>query len=287
VINNRQNQTLSLRDNRLLAYAEYGLTHGSPLIYFHGTPGSRRECPFDLTTLQKLNIRLITTDRPGYGLSDYQQSRNLLDWPDDVVQLADALQLDQFSVLGFSGGGPYALACARQLGPRLCATGLVGCIAPFNAPEITQLISSDLRDMYALATSDPALLVQQLAPMVRSPEAVLTTLEEPAPAMDQAHFADPAFRNMYLTNLTEAFRQGAKGFVGDMNVAARPWGFVPANIEQPVMLWHGSEDRNVDVAMGHYLAQTLPHCTACFIEGEGHFSILKHTEVMLKKLMVG
>ena len=286
-VNDKSTLTLALGDGRQLAYGEYGDPGGRPLFYLHGIPGSRQEFPLADATVRELGIRLLVPDRPGYGLSDSQAGRTLLDWPADLAHLADALGLDQFAVLGFSGGGPYALACAHALEERITAVGLISSLAPLDAPGMWDAVSPAFRGTHELAASDPALLEQQLAPAAASPEAVLAMFEEPAPAIDKARFAEPAFRALCLANLTESLRQGAGATAWDLHLVDRPWGFDPARIQRPVQLWHGTEDINAPIAMGDYLAQTLPHCTARFLEGEGHYSILNHMEMILRKLMTG
>jgi len=103
-------KTFQLRDGRRLGYVEYGAPEGQPLFYFHGHPGSRFEAGFLAAQAKQLGIHLIGVDRPGMGLSTYKAGWRFLDWPDDVAELADGLQLSRFAVCGFSGGGPYALA---------------------------------------------------------------------------------------------------------------------------------------------------------------------------------
>ena len=88
--------TISLRDGRLLGYAQYGDLSGKPVFHFHGSGGSRLEHPVDNSILTDLGIRFISTDRPGHGLSDMHPNRKLLDWPDDIIQLADHLGIDTF-----------------------------------------------------------------------------------------------------------------------------------------------------------------------------------------------
>ena len=117
--------TIQLHDARTLGYIEYGNPAGKPLFYFHGHPGSRLEAGFLAEQAQKNNIRLIGVDRPGLGRSTYKAGRHFLDWPDDVVELADRLHINRFAVVGFSGGGPYALACAYKISNRLTACGVV------------------------------------------------------------------------------------------------------------------------------------------------------------------
>jgi pimeloyl-ACP methyl ester carboxylesterase len=106
------------RDSRTLAFSIYGDPHGKPVFFFHGTPGSRLFRPPDEIT-SRVGVKLICVDRPGYGNSTFQTGRRILDWPEDIVQIADNLGLDTFAVVGHSGGGPYALACAHRLSDRV------------------------------------------------------------------------------------------------------------------------------------------------------------------------
>ena len=115
------NQTIVLKDERRLGFAEYGDASGKAVLHFNGSGGSRLEHPSDLSILTDLGIRLISTDRPGHGISDPQPGRKLLDWPDDVGQLADHMGIDKFYVMGWSAGGPHALACAYRLPDRVSA----------------------------------------------------------------------------------------------------------------------------------------------------------------------
>ncbi len=119
---------IQLRDGRMLAYTEYGARQGGrPVFYFHGHPGSRRDwAAFDGRGFaSELDARVIAVDRPGQALSDFKRDREILDWPDDVTELADSLEVDRFAVLGISGGGPYAAACAFKIPERLTATAII------------------------------------------------------------------------------------------------------------------------------------------------------------------
>ena len=93
----------------MLGFGEYGASGGRPVFYFHGHPGSRLDWPGIIdrdNAALELNARIISVDRPGHGLSDFQRGRKILDWPDDIIELADAPQVPRFAVLGLSGGGP-------------------------------------------------------------------------------------------------------------------------------------------------------------------------------------
>jgi pimeloyl-ACP methyl ester carboxylesterase len=136
----KKDQLLTLTDGRRLGYSEYGTSDGTPVFFFHGLPGSRLSWPaFDPSDVAaKLKARIIAVDRPGYGISDAKRGRTLLQWPDDVVELADALSLDKFAVLGASGGGPYALSCAFKIPERLTKTVVVCGMGPAMAPGIKE-----------------------------------------------------------------------------------------------------------------------------------------------------
>ena len=131
-------QQFTLPNGRRLGYDEHGTPDGHPIFYFHGTPSARIEWTLweADALIQTLHLRIITVDRPGMGLSDFQQGRCLTDWPIDVAALADHLRLDRFAVLGFSGGVPYAAACATRIPDRLTAVGLVGVVGPFDQPGL-------------------------------------------------------------------------------------------------------------------------------------------------------
>ncbi len=151
-------QSLTLSDGRNLAYAEFGDAHGRPVFFLHGQPGNRLFRHPDDGIASSLGIRLITVDRPGYGPSDFQPRRRLLDWPHDVGALADALGLDRFAVLGFSAGGPYAAVCACRIPHRITRVGLVDSAPPMHLPEIRRGSPRLLRLNHALARHSPLLL---------------------------------------------------------------------------------------------------------------------------------
>jgi pimeloyl-ACP methyl ester carboxylesterase len=144
-------------DGRRLAVHVSGDQDGKPVFYLHGTPGSRiGPRPTD-ETLQELGVRLISFDRPGYGLSDRLESRRVVDVAADVDAIASAFELERFAVLGRSGGGPHALACAARLGSRVtCAAALVS-LAPMDADGLRWFagMADSNRNAYQTAASDP------------------------------------------------------------------------------------------------------------------------------------
>jgi pimeloyl-ACP methyl ester carboxylesterase len=150
---------VTLPDGRRLAYTEWGLPDGPPVLGFHGTPGSRLWCP-DEDATAALGVRLILPDRPGIGGSDPLPRRRFGDWPADVEVLADTLGLDTFGVVGYSAGGPYAAACAALMPARLTGVAIVDSrvLTTFNwaeRPEAVEEWSDQGRATFELAATDP------------------------------------------------------------------------------------------------------------------------------------
>ena len=136
-VTNSDYREIRLHDGRILAYAEYGGPRGLPIVHCHGTPSSRVEgnLIFNAAVAAELGVRIIVPDRPGMGRSDFQPGRRIVDWPEDVLQLAEALGLDTFAVLGSSGGSPYAAACGALIPNRVRLVGLLGGVGPADRPR--------------------------------------------------------------------------------------------------------------------------------------------------------
>lgn len=287
------NQCARLSDGRLLGYDEYGSLDGKPLFYFHGTPSSRIEWRMvDGEQLAlRLGLRVIVTDRPGMGLSDFQAGRRFSDWPADVVALADQLGIRQFAVLGYSGGGPYAAICALKIADRLTATGIVSGSGPFTEAGLTEGVNPMSRQFFELCRDKPtrARLTLRLMGFMAShaPDRILAQTVASLPEPDKIALELPRVRRAYLQTILEAQRHGPRGAQHDTGLMVGAWDFRPQDIAMPVYLWHGTEDRDIPLAMGRYVAHTIPNCTATFSAGEGHLSLwLNHAEDILRALTV-
>jgi pimeloyl-ACP methyl ester carboxylesterase len=283
---------LRLPDGRTLGYDEHGPSDGAPLFYFHGTPSSRAEFPLfgDEAMLHAQNIRLIAADRPGCGLSDFQPNRRILDWPRDVTALADHLGFDRVSVLGYSGGGVYAAACALAIPERIARAGIVSGAAAFTDPALTEGINPDNLKFFALSHEKPWLsraVLRMMGVMTRlTPKQVVANALAALPGPDREIVsADPEFQAGFLRMIQEALRHGPRGAQHDTRLMVGEWGFRPQDIEIPVRLWYREADRNVPIAMGRYLARTIPHASATFSADDGHLSMFKkHAEEILGSL---
>jgi pimeloyl-ACP methyl ester carboxylesterase len=284
---NRINQQITLADGRRLGYAEYGVPDGKPVFYFHGFPGSRVGWPaFDRGDFTaRLNARIIAVDRPGYGLSDAKHGRTFLEWPDDVVELADALALERFAVLGISGGGPYASACAFEIVERLTATAIVCGMGPAAAPGCKEGASWIFPGKLAVLRW-PILMMIAMA-VRKNPDKFIAQMNESVSELDQALLqAHPELAKMIADDWREAFRLGIGGTHQESALYTHPWGFRLQEIAAEVHLWHGEQDNNVSGSVGHYVADAIPNCHATFFDNEGHFSIIfNHMEEILSVLV--
>lgn len=283
----RIDSSVPLPDGRCLAYAEYADADGAPVILFHGLPGSRLSWGMLPGNPFPPGLRIIAPDRPGYGLSDPKPGRTLLEWADDVKALADALELERFAVVGVSGGGPGALACAFKMPERLTSVGVVSGAAPTDAPGVFRGMSRTNRFFMKLAWRLPWLSdlnIRLLASVVRrNPLRYIDTMKVKVHDVDKSVLALPGIRNMLAADFAEALRAGAEGMVDDMAANhGRPWGFSLEEIETSVLLWSCELDRSVPPAMGEYLAQMIPGCEATVVSGAGHLWILVHLREVLE-----
>lgn len=274
---NESNQTLRLEDGRSLGYAEWGNPSGFPLVHFHGSSSSRLEHPIQQEVLA--GVRLVTIDRPGHGLSDFQPERTLLDWPNDVVALADHLGIEQFALSGWSAGGPYALACAYRIPERLTAVGLVSSFGPYDRPGATEGMDRFNKVTLATMRHMPWALTQRLTGMMgrafaKDPEGTAGRRFASSPAPDQKALSDPRATDMLLASMIESFRPGSDGSAWEARLFTRPWGFPLQDIAIPVTLWHGDADANSPLNTGEYLARTIPDASLTVFSDEGHFFIL-------------
>jgi len=278
--------TFRLSDGRLLGYAEQGDPGGAPVLMFHGIPGSRLIRHPDPSTAQRLGIRLITFDRPGIGLSSPQPGRRMLDWPRDVAEFADAHGLDPFAVLGWSGGGPYALATAHELPDRVTRVVLVAPVTPLAGTEFTRELSSDLRRRARMGRMIPWLVQAAVARDARAfrrdPERALADEFARGAPCDRFVLDEPELKQMLIDSRRETFRQGTRGVAADALLYLHPWGFDPADVKVPITLWHGESDETLSPAMGRHFADVLVGSEVTFVPDEGHMVCLSRWDDVVR-----
>lgn len=277
-----------LADGRKLGFAEYGDPKGKPLFFFHGWPGSRLSGIETDHAAKKLHVRVISTDRPGIGLSDYKKNGTLLNWPDDVLELADQLKINRFSVVGVSGGGPYAAVCAYKIPHRLIRVGIVVGLAPPYIPGLldgTSLLARLGWENYARVP-----LLKELSVLLHyfnakyGPSLGLYRFMFGAKA-DRKVFSDIRVRESARRSYQESFRQGIKGILLDLKIYTTEWGFPLSKINVPVYLWYGAKDKNVSLEMGKYYQSQIPNSKLFIDPNGGHLFRNEHEEEIIKRLM--
>jgi pimeloyl-ACP methyl ester carboxylesterase len=278
-------------DGRQLAVRDSGNPAGHPVVYLHGTPGSRVG-PFPrMQVLYELGVRLISFDRPGYGGSDRQPGRRVADVALDVTAIADELGLDKFAVVGRSGGGPHALACAALLPDRVTRAGVLVSLAPREAEGLdwfAGMAESNVRE-FTTAALNPGLLIAMLAQVAdkikADPVSHVSTLGPEMPEADLRVVADTGIRLLLAKNFAEALRDSAAGWIDDNLALIRPWGFNLSDIRVPVLLWHGENDVFSPAAHARWLAGRIPGAELWIGSDAAHFGALEMVPDMLSWLI--
>jgi len=280
-----ETRLLTLRDGRHLAYTEWGSPDGAPIVFQHGMPGSRfgREAAQEL--YRSMDVRVITPDRPGYGLSNAKPRRRLVDWPSDIVELADFLHIGRFGVVSLSGGGLYALACAALIPERLLSVVTTSCPSPLDRPGAMAGMQFTNRAGLWLEETMPWLLeggTHLLNSLVKRHTAFF--VDESAhtsPTADQDVLSTPWVRLSIIETLREAVRCGPQGYDDDLRILTSPWGFAPENIRVPVHLWHGEVDSVIPLSHAQYLAAVIPGATLTICPAEAHMLLWNHLPEIL------
>ncbi|KAI1118741.1 alpha/beta hydrolase fold protein [Nemania sp. NC0429] len=279
--------TLTLPDGRTLSYAQYGLLTGPAVFYLHGLPGSRLEgALFDAPAITP-RARIISVDRPGYGLSSPQPDRTILDHANDIDHLARHLDLESYAVLGISGGGPYALACAAALpADRLKAVLMICGLGP---PDLSKKgmdwwhwIGFTIGFRYFPGACRWWFSRETLGRLDLTDQERYDRFQQDwAKARLKAHPKDVAALDeadlvrWLVRNHREAYHQGFDGFVLDGNLSSRDFGFRIEDIRHdlPVHLWYGKYDTSVPPGHGEEIAARLGPNARLKIEDETHGSL--------------
>lgn len=282
-------QRIRLADGRFLGYAEFGDPAGQPIFFFHGWIGSRLDFRPNDEAARVAGLRVVAVDRPGCGLSDFMAGRTLLDWPDDVRELADQLGIDRFALIGHSFGGPYVAACALKLAARVTRVGIVAGIAPLVRPGATTGMASLVRANLWLAGHASVLarpFVVVMGRVVRRPEVVAKSALANLPPKEIELLSRPEFAG-FTEGYSEMYRAGSRGPYWDAVTFARPWGFRLEDVRPHVELWYGEADTNVPIQMGEYYDAALPDSRLTRYPGEGHFIFYSRAAEILATLVDG
>ena len=253
---------MTLHDGRRMAYAEWGAADGRPVVLFHGMPGSRLSCPDEEAT-ERAGVRLITIDRPGYGISSPNPGRTLLSWVADYVEWAGLVGLSPCPIVGWSGGGPYALACAVQCPECVTSVGLAASSAPLDeVPSEWDGLPVEVRDLTRLLRSDAPAAMEGINARCQWFATGWETIFDPGMGTaDDALLAERGVLEPSLGEMREAARQGTAGYVEDWIADALPWGFSPSEVSHDVHVWWGDDDQLVGRDSAEYFARAIKRST--------------------------
>jgi pimeloyl-ACP methyl ester carboxylesterase len=271
-------EQLNLADGRTLEVATMGDPSGTTIFFHHGTPGTSRTVK-SLAALSDFGqFFVVTTSRPGYGQSSRREGRSIASVIGDVDAALDHVGRDEYVALGWSGGGPHALASAA-LDPRCRSAVTLASVAPADVDfDWTEGMGPENVEEFALAQEGgPAyeeLMAATgdflgLATTDNIVEMIGGLLSEP----DRSALADDDERELFVDSVRYAFVNGWRGYFDDNVAMMSPWGFDVTDIGVPVHLFYGDEDLMVPAPHGRWLAAHVPHATVTHHPDEGHLSI--------------
>ncbi len=283
--------SIAVGEDRQIGFAEFGAPQGRAVFWLHGTPGARRQIPTEARVYaDHHNVRLIGVDRPGIGSSTPYQYEAISAFADDLRAIADTLGIDKMAVVGLSGGGPYALACAAGLADRVVAAGVLGGVAPTHGPDA---ISGGLMDLGQRVApllrlgGNPlrlgaSLLIRAARPIASPALDVYALL---SPEADRHLLTRPEFKAMFLDDLLNGSRKQLAAPFNDVIVFARDWGFRLDEVTVPVRWWHGDHDHIIPFSHGEHVVSRLPNAELFHLPGESHLAGLGRGEEILATLM--
>lgn len=279
-------QYLTLNNGLRLGYAEYGDPRGEVMFYFHGWPSSHVQGSLFDEPAKKHRIRLICPDRPGIGLSEFQEKRTLEDWPDTLTQLAAHVGADNYHVLGWSGGGPYVLITALKLPRRLLSASII-----CGAPPLKFLGDRDMfwlyRVMIQLRHFFPTVLgaVLRLGGWTATGDPrkpLLRGLMKLLGPEDRRVLLLPGIYDVVRDATLGALDRGPKNVIADADIYLREWGFEVSQINYPIHFWHGKQDRNIAWTYTERITSLIPVATSRWSDIDGHYSLpITHAEQVL------
>lgn len=279
--------SMTLSDGRRLAYEQLGDPKGVPVIVLHGTPGSWRQLSSLGAPAGEQGVLLVAPDRPGYGGSSHDPDRTLASGAADLGELIAHLALEDCRMVGISGGGPTALACAARLADRVSAIATVGSPAPL-VPRDPSLPRDRI---FTWAAKRSELCVRALfAAMVttarrRPDKAVESMTRHMSPPDGRLIRGDAELREALADDLRHASPSTAKAAARDFWIFAHRWDVELSEASVPVAVWHGTEDRNVPVAHAAVIVSRCPTAQLHVVEGGGHL-LLDHMGEILSNLGV-
>jgi pimeloyl-ACP methyl ester carboxylesterase len=264
-------------DGRDVAWLEAGPPEGQPILRLPGTPGSRLQVRSDQSVWVDRGLRIVMTERPGFGASSPDSRLSWARHADDLAAILDALGLDSIPIYGGSGAAPYLLAFTARHPDRVKAVTIVVGAAPVEPNEAIGLIELNADGHRFARAGDRAGMVALLTPqrtaLLADPLVAFRAVMDRAPAHDQAIIGDPSWQAMLVRGMREALRQGVDAWVDESMLMLSDWAeFDPREVKASVTWWHGTGDRNIPLSAARRLVSRLPNATLAVWPDDGHLT---------------
>lgn len=271
-----------------MGFAEYGDSRGFPIVYCHGSQSSRLEMHYNLSFAFKANLRLISVDRPGHGLSDFDSTGSILSFARDVKELTDYLNIHKFSVAGMSAGSLFALGISYLFPTRIYKTAIISGFAPFNKNS-KKYLSKEVKVMLNLAKHLPfllrALLRLQSKQIAQNPKKAVKGFLKIMSAPDQIILKNDSVMQVIENMFIEAFANGSQGVAHEISkILVQNWNFELSEVQVPVIFWQGQQDNNVPSEWADLMAEKIKNSDLRKHPHEGHLLIFNHAEEIFTQL---
>jgi pimeloyl-ACP methyl ester carboxylesterase len=269
---------LKLTDGRFLEYFDNGVASTKAIVFHHGTPHHASAWSTWLDAAAARGLRAISYSRAGYGISDRNEGRTVISNNEDIRELLDSFGIIDFISIGWSGGGPHALATTAMHGSK-------------GAITLAGVGAYGVDDLDFLAGMGPE-NEEEFGEAIKGEDAISAWMDANAGAFksvtgDQIREsfgglisdADKAvIEGSYAEELAASMRKGLAvsfdGWIDDDIAFVQPWGFELNAIKVPVQIWQGDQDLMVPHAHSYWLEKHIPESSLNFVPGHGHVSLV-------------
>ena len=280
---------LTRPDGRIVAWSESGVSDGRPILRMPGTPGSRLSVRADRAPWVERGLRVITTERPGFGASTRLEGRGFAEHADDVAAILDELAIDRLPIYGGSGASPHLLAFAARHPDRVVAATILVGSAPLERDEADQQIDLNALE-YQLFVAGDFDEIWRLTDELRSqllddPLVAFRSMMASSTSVDRAILEDPVWQRAFVAGVTEALRQGPGGWYDEGIAELRPWDIDLDDVHADLTWWHSDGDRNCPLSAARRLVGQLPNARIRVWADAGHLTPYHHEPEILDELL--
>lgn len=270
---------LATPDGRSLDVYQAGPADGEVLLFHTGTPSAPLPFGPAIRAMAERGLRYVAFSRPGYGSSTRRPGRSVADVVDDARIVLDHVGAASAVTIGWSGGGPHALACAALMPDRITAAALIAGVATYPAEGLDFLAGMGAENIeeFNAALEGPDALIgfkERAWPVFRAVTAddIATAFGDLVDEVDRGALSGE-FADWQARSIREALREGYWGWFDDDMAFVKPWGFALDAIRAPVHVWQGRHDRMVPYAHGEWLASHIPTALPHLSDEHGHLSL--------------